>query len=1343
MCLNDEFNLVRPFYITSYAARAYQSPQETGETHLNFLRPLRPTYALGGFGPHVVPALTPCGEGPTVYSVLTPLGDEPTHLYPKGPEWAPGVNTNLLFLNLHRTNRILLANDVETNPGPAIMLKTQNISGMKEYNKKKRILNLAHSINKYDMGFMALQETHITKEETKSIEYMWRGGFAVSPSPGQARGTILLYSSNSFDSITEKYNDQNGRITWISGIKDEESIIVASIYAPNSRHACFYREFICDIENTIIQKQVTKVYIMGDFNLNITEKIKGKNDRSNAIKVIRRFMKRHGLCILSRSNAHTWQRGNKTSQLDFIIGNKAKCISNTIWGTEITDHALVECEMRLDQHKKGPGIPRINTEFTENPSLVNEFREEIARQIEQLNSVPHWDPHKKLEFIKTAIRSTAFQVQATFKAQRKKEKELVQGELNLLQNRLANQLAKNESSQAKITARHLESVKLDMNKILESQAKYLAQRARIQWLEKGERNNKYFLSLIKQNNAKQFIDEILVDGKSITEQGEINKNVHGFYQELYQVQDNYDATEFLDHINPQIQDNENFELTKPITLDELTLILRKSKGTTPGPDGIGNQIYKIIWDLVGKYILDAWNFSIEIGTMAPSQKESVICLLDKKGKDRRLLNNLRPITLSNCDIKLITKLYTTRITKILNRILSVEQAAYLSNRQVHDGLRLIDNCKIMCSSQNINGYLTSLDAKKAYDSISHKFIEDSLRKFGFHEKFINVTKLLYHDIHTRVNVNGYLTDKIMIQRGVKQGDALSCALFILCMETLTRKININNNVKPLKVNQTCIQKIVGYADDIAIITADKESIIESLKIYENFSMASGLFLNADKTEIMNLKKYVKESVKMKMYNKNNDIKFVNKIKICGKLFANNLQDEFAVNVREKVDKLERQLSMWSKRKLTVEGNIKVAKTFGISQIIYMLQNTHYPDKVIKEVEKKVYKFIWNGNDRIKRETLKKDYNLKGLKAPCISSLDKALKIKQILRTNNTEHSVKLFQPHPIDRGQPFIKQKSSRDPFINKAIKAYNEVGHNALSKILKCNPDVKISRNHLYYIGNYNIDTIIEIAKINPLQAIIFRKFTNELKITNLAQIPVVIRELNLDNNHIIVQTFGQLPLKLQNITNDELFRITLREDEIESFNRKNKIVININKFTAINDIKASAIFNNQCNEVESDNSEDENENPFITCRRIKHPRERMYQFLELHDKLYNNVRLHRYRIIDSPLCKTCQIPETSEHLLYECPRAKEAWVAMENEIKIQVPHEAKVRGSNDNWLNNIISLTKSVIIKDRDNPINTTLLINRIKNRSLDIKFIKNNSATARQMTEIKNLALKVTKN
>ena len=97
------------------------------------------------------------------------------------------------------------------------------------------------------------------------------------------------------------------------------------------------------------------------------------------------------------------------------------------------------------------------------------------------------------------------------------------------------------------------------------------------------------------------------------------------------------------------------DVEKDITLEELKETLKGCKDSSPGPDGITYSIYKEFWDIVGKYIVDSWNHSLRTGSLPPSHKESVLTLLPKPGKDLREIKNWRPITLTNCDAKIITK----------------------------------------------------------------------------------------------------------------------------------------------------------------------------------------------------------------------------------------------------------------------------------------------------------------------------------------------------------------------------------------------------------------------------------------------------------------------------------------------------------------------------------------------------------------------------------------------------------------------------------------------------------------------------------------------------------------
>jgi hypothetical protein len=338
---------------------------------------------------------------------------------------------------------------------------------------------------------------------------------------------------------------------------------------------------------------------------------------------------------------------------------------------------------------------------------------------------------------------------------------------------------------------------------------------------------------------------------------------------------------------PKLTPQNKTKMEEDLTIAELYKSLLTCKDSSPGPDGIPYVVYKKYWKIVGPIIFNSWNFSIETGVLPASHLESVIVLLPKEGKNAKEIKNWRPITLSNCDLKIITKALSIKMAAVLDQIISKSQTAYVPGRSVADNLRMNFYYKTYCENNDISSALISLDAKKAFDSVDHDYIVQTLSAYGFGPKFKQIFKTLYNKITSRILINGFFSDSINIDRGVKQGDALSCAIFIICIDPLLRNINKNKKIEQISITRggkvhKVDHKGAAYADDISVICKNNATSVQQIfKEYERLTVKSGLELNADKTEILILNSNVVKKMKINYLETNFEITTVNDIKICG------------------------------------------------------------------------------------------------------------------------------------------------------------------------------------------------------------------------------------------------------------------------------------------------------------------------------------------------------------------------------------------------------------------------------------------------------------------------------
>jgi ribonuclease HI len=413
----------------------------------------------------------------------------------------------------------------------------------------------------------------------------------------------------------------------------------------------------------------------------------------------------------------------------------------------------------------------------------------------------------------------------------------------------------------------IKNTKAAVHQLLEQEEMRWKQRAKIDWLQHGDKNTKYFHACANQRQKSNLIRKICDARGTVWEDpDDIGRAFVEYFTSLFKSERLEHVGNCLEHVERKVTAEMNAELVQPFTEVEVcSAVHQMAPMKAPGPDGFDAHFFQKNWAIVGVEVCKAVLFSLNSGVINKEINSTYIALIPKT-KNPTNVTDFRPISLCNVLYKIISKVLANRLKKILPHVISPYQSAFIPGRLITDNiLAAYETLHTMHSKMyGKSGFMAvKVDMSKAYDRVEWNFLEAVMEKLGFERRWINLMMMCVRTAHFSILINGVPTGKITPTRGIRQGDPISPYLFLLCAEALSSMLSHADRQGTLRGAPTSKKgprlNHLFFADDsLLFCRADIchwNRLSHILKIYEK---ASGQKLNTSKTAIFFSRNTTKE-----------------------------------------------------------------------------------------------------------------------------------------------------------------------------------------------------------------------------------------------------------------------------------------------------------------------------------------------------------------------------------------------------------------------------------------------------------------------------------------------------
>ena len=292
-----------------------------------------------------------------------------------------------------------------------------------------------------------------------------------------------------------------------------------------------------------------------------------------------------------------------------------------------------------------------------------------------------------------------------------------------------------------------------------------------------------------------------------------------------------------------------------ITIEDVRWALRvSSKGKAPGLTGLTNDILFHASDYAIIPLANFMTTVLQTGIIPQDCLNALVLSIPKTDAPTNILET-RPIALTECILKLLTKIITARISAVWQEHGTITQHQYASlpGMGVDTPLQITrcifeeaaEERRTLGKKHARHLHVLYVDYSKAFDSCETWLLESAMRRMGVPETTIALFADLDSNTQNALKTEGGKTASFHPERGAWQGETCSPLRFVAILQILLDQLAKTKKGWRMSTGDTIFGH--AYMDDCFLVAEDNESLQELADILSQFCAAIGLKLNAGKS----------------------------------------------------------------------------------------------------------------------------------------------------------------------------------------------------------------------------------------------------------------------------------------------------------------------------------------------------------------------------------------------------------------------------------------------------------------------------------------------------------------